>query len=120
MTAATLPPSFRSMAHACAATNVQTTPELMTSDPYFCAELETRRELVNRVCDRARRLSDRRKLTGRDPDQLANQLYGSSVIWLFWLWRYRALIWQVIRLLATLAHKNRQQVGSRENHHEAP
>lgn len=99
------------MAHACAATNVQTTPELMMSEPEFVADLERRRELVNRVCDRAKRLSDRRKLTGKDADQIAEQLYGSAVIWLFWLWRYRALIWQVIRLLATLAHKNRQEVG---------
>lgn len=113
MTNATLPPSFRSMAHACAATNVQTTPELMTSDPYFVSDLEHRREIVNKVCDRAKRLSDKGRLTGKTPDDIANQVYGSSFLWLWVLWRYRALIWQVIRLLAELAHKHRQEVGSR-------
>lgn len=107
MKSASLPTSFRSMAHACAATNVKTTPEIMTTYPEFAVDLERRREIVNRVCDRAKRLSDRGKLTGKDEDEIAEQLYGSSFLWLLWLWKYRALIWQVIRLLAELANRSR-------------
>ncbi len=109
MKPAILPPSFRSMAHACAATNVQVTEQMQATEIEYIADLELRRELVNKVCDRAKRLSDRRKLTGKDADEIAEQLYGSSILWLLWLWQYRALIWQVIRLLAELAHRTRQE-----------
>lgn len=99
---ATLPPNFRPLAHASANTNV---PGVLCglTDP----AQERRRECVNKVCDRALELSQRGKLTGETEEQIANQIYGSAVIWIFWIWQYRALIWQVIRLLAQLAHRNR-------------
>lgn len=114
MKPATLPPSFRSVAHACAATDLPHSA-LDGIDQEQLAALEMRRELVNRVCDRAKRLSDRQKLTGRNADEIADQIYGSSLIWLFWLWQYRSLIWQVIRVLAELANRERQERRWRPN-----
>lgn len=114
MTPATLPPSFRSMAHACAATNILATAEMQKRDVRFFEDLERRREIVNKVCDRAKRLSDKKKLTGKDADEIAEQLYGSSFLWLWVLWKYRALIWQVIRLLAELAQQSRSDFRPRD------
>lgn len=100
---ARLPPNFRPLAHSAVGTNV---PGVLCglTDP----AQEQRRELVNKICDRASAMSQKGQLTGSTEEAISNQIYGSAVIWIFWIWKYRALIWQVIRLLAQLAHKNRQ------------
>lgn len=104
MTAATLPRHFRVTAHAAAGT-VQT-----VAGDTQAQTLEARRRVrvVNQVCNRAARLSDSGKLTGRTADELAEQIYGNTFIWIGLLWQYRALIWQVIRLLAELAFRERR------------
>jgi hypothetical protein len=102
------------MAHACTATNVLVTTSMQKREARYVRKLERRREIVNRVCDRAKTLSDGEKLTGKDADEIANQIYGSSFIWLLWLWQYRALIWQAIRLLAELAHQSRSDSRPRD------
>lgn len=104
MTSATLPEHFRVMAHAAAGT-IWTA----SGDTVPVALQERRRiRVVNQVCDRAARLSQAGKLTGRTPDQLAEQIYGSSLLWIGLLWQYRALIWQIVRLLAELAFRERR------------
>jgi len=102
------------MAHACTATNVLVTASMQKREARYVKKLERRREIVNRVCDRAKRLSDDGKLTGKDADEIADQIYGSSLLWLLWLWEYRALIWQAIRLLAELAHQSRSDSRPRD------
>jgi hypothetical protein len=114
MNPATLPPSFRSMAHACTATNVLVTSSMERREARYVKKLERRREIVNRVCDRAKKLSDEGKLTGKDADAIADQIYGSSWLWLWVLWEYRALIWQAIRLLAELAQQSRSDSRPRD------
>ena len=105
MKSATLPASARAMAHA--STGTQT--DLACSSTPMLTE---RRGVVDKVCDRAERLSRRGKLTGQTEDELADQIYGSTVLWLWMIWRYRAVIWQVIRLLAALAHRHREDQGN--------
>jgi hypothetical protein len=104
MKSAKLPQSARSMAHA----SVGTQHDFTFGSTPMLAE---RRQLVDRICDRAERLSRRGKLTGQTEDDLANQIYGSTFMWLWVVWRYRAVIWQVVRLLAALAHRNRETVA---------
>jgi hypothetical protein len=67
-----------------------------------------RLEVTERVLARAKRLSHKRQLTGSTVEQLQNQVYGSPLLWIT-LWRYRSLIWFVVKLVAQLAFRLREE-----------
>ncbi|MBK8583844.1 MAG: hypothetical protein IPL86_19145 [Flavobacteriales bacterium] len=72
-------------------------------------DYEQRCSIITKVCNRGQQLSDDGRLTGATPEAIQQQLYGSVFVWGWLLWQYGGLIWNVIKLLAALAHANRQQ-----------
>ena len=67
-----------------------------------------RLEVTERVLARAKRISHKRQLTGDTVDHLQKQIYGGPLLWIT-LWRYRSLIWFVVKLVAQLAFRLREQ-----------
>lgn len=80
---------------------------VFTTGPNATKEDPRRQDVVHKCCKRAKALERAGKLRGETVDEVANAIYGSSLFWLF-LWKYRALIWHAIRLLAQLALKERE------------
>lgn len=70
-----------------------------------------RKEVTQRILSRARRISEKRQLTGATVDQLQKQIYGGPLLWIT-LWRYRSLIWFVAKLVAQLAFRIREENDS--------
>lgn len=91
MPALKLPDNFRDIAHRSALRTTATVGKSLLSDI----------GLVDRVCDRAQRLSDAGLLVGNTPAAVADVIYGGWWIWMF-VWTNRALLWQIINLLASL------------------
>lgn len=86
-----LPENFRDIAHKSA---------LRTTCKAGCP-VDASVALVDRICDRAQRLSDAGLLVGDSPTAVANVIYGGWWLWMF-VWSNRALLWQIINLLASL------------------
>lgn len=91
MQALKLPENFRDIAHASA---------LRTTCKVGCP-VDASVALVDCICDRAKRLSDAGLLVGDTPTAVANVIYGGWWLWMF-VWTNRALLWQIINLLASL------------------
>lgn len=89
-----LPDGFRTMVEAKGATASGTFDE-------------RRAKAIARVCDRAQRMSDAGELYGETSDEIAERIYGSVWLWLT-LWRYRAVIWWAIRLIAAIANSKQR------------
>ena len=73
-----------------------------------------RLEVTERVLARAKRISHKRQLTGSTVEQLQKQIYGGPLLWIT-LWRYRSLIWFVVKLVAQLAYRHREQSSIERN-----
>lgn len=95
-----LPPGFRMMVETRSATST--------------GRRDERREAaIAKVCDRAQKLSDGDALIGETTDEIAEKIYGSVFLWLT-LWRYRAVIWWAIRLIAAIANSKQNDETAAE------
>ena len=90
-----LPDNFRDIAHKSALRTMlgPGTGSVLPIDKHVA--------LVDRICDRAERLSNAGLLVGDTPEAVADVIYGGWWLWMF-VWTNRALLWQIINLLASL------------------
>lgn len=96
MQALKLPDNFRDIAHKSALRT------MLGPGTGAVLPIDKHAALVDRICDRAERLSDAGLLVGDTPAAVANVIYGGWWLWMF-VWTNRALLWQIINLLASLA-----------------
>jgi hypothetical protein len=95
MQALRLPDNFRDIAHASALRT------MLGPGHGVVSRIDGHIALVDRICDRAQRLSDAGLLFGDSPTAVADVIYGGWWLWVF-VWNNRALLWQIINLLASL------------------
>mgnify|MGYP003435781958 CR=1 FL=1 len=103
MPALKLPENFRDIAHASALRTLlgPGSSQFSHVPPMSGSPLARNVALVDRICDRAERLSKAGLLVGDSPTAVANVIYGGWWLWMF-VWTNRALLWQIINLLASL------------------
>ena len=90
-----LPDNFRDIAHKSALRT------LLGPGTGVVLPIDQHVKLVDRICDRAERLSNAGLLVGDTPAAVADVIYGGWWVWMF-VWTNRALLWQIINLLASL------------------
>ena len=95
MPALKLPENFRDIAHKSALRT------LLGPGTGAVLPIDQHVKLVDRICDRAERLSNAGLLVGDTPAAVADVIYGGWWVWMF-VWTNRALLWQIINLLASL------------------
>ncbi len=98
-----LPDNFRDIAHRSALRTLlgPGSSQFSNVTPMLGSPLANNVALVDRICDRAQRLSEAGLLVGDSPTAVANVIYGGWWLWMF-VWTNRALLWQIINLLASL------------------